>query len=125
MANQVGTIVWNELNTHDIEGAKAFYGALLGWTYSVEGPHNYLVANKDGTPVAGFFDLSELENSESIPSSWLMYIETSDIESAVEKALASGGTSLRPPFTISGVGQIAIIMDGAGACFGLIQSQNQ
>ncbi len=40
MATQPGTIVWNELNTHDVEGAKTFYSALLGWTYSIEEPHN-------------------------------------------------------------------------------------
>ena len=29
-----GTFNWNELMTHDVAKAKAFYGATLGWTFS-------------------------------------------------------------------------------------------
>ncbi len=28
-----GTFYWNELMTRDVEKAKAFYGASIGWTY--------------------------------------------------------------------------------------------
>jgi len=125
MATQPGTIAWNELNTHDVEGAKTFYSALFGWTYSIEEPHNYIVASKNGEVVAGLFDLSVLDNSESIPSSWLMYIETDNIEAAVKNTLASGGTCLRPVFSVAGVGQIAIILDSTGASLGLIQSEDR
>src|SRR6516162_3632125 len=28
-----GSFAWNELRTNDIEGAKAFYGKTIGWTF--------------------------------------------------------------------------------------------
>ena len=31
LVNEPGALSWNELNTRDLEGAKAFYGAVFGW----------------------------------------------------------------------------------------------
>ena len=33
IVNTVGAMCWNELLTRDVEGAKAFYSAVLGWEY--------------------------------------------------------------------------------------------
>ena len=30
--NGAGALCWNELGTRDVEGAKAFYGEVFGWT---------------------------------------------------------------------------------------------
>jgi len=122
MAISHGTIVWNELNTHDVEGAKRFYGELFGWQFSADNPQKYLVALQDGEMAAGIFDLTTLENSESIPASWLTYFETEDIDKAIATVEASGGTCLRPVFHVPGVGRIGIILDNTGASLGLMQS---
>src|ERR1700684_2588935 len=40
--HHVGKIVWADLVTPDIDGAKRFYGALFGWTFrDVPGGTNY------------------------------------------------------------------------------------
>src|SRR5580700_4184872 len=54
--HHVGKVVWADLVTPDLDGAKRFYGALFGWTFrSVPGDSNYALALLDGEPVAGLF----------------------------------------------------------------------
>ena len=36
IVNQPNSLVWNELQTNDLEAAKAFYGAVFGWTNEVD-----------------------------------------------------------------------------------------
>ncbi len=45
-----GTFIWNEMLTRDVEKAKAFYAALIGWTFrAVPGKSGtYWVAELDG-----------------------------------------------------------------------------
>ena len=33
-----GAVTWFEVGTPDPEGARRFYGELLGWTFDVQGP---------------------------------------------------------------------------------------
>ena len=33
LVNEPGALSWNELNTRDLAGAKAFYGAVFGWDF--------------------------------------------------------------------------------------------
>ena len=49
-----GAFCWVDLSTPDVEGAKAFYSALLGWEIEDRpGPHGtYSMANVGGEPVA-------------------------------------------------------------------------
>ena len=54
--HHVGKVVWADLVTPDLDGAKRFYGALFGWTFrSVPGDSNYALALLDGEPVGGLF----------------------------------------------------------------------
>ncbi len=39
--------IWHDLMTSDVEAAKAFYGAVVGWTFEAQMP-DYLVAQADG-----------------------------------------------------------------------------
>src|SRR5580658_11070771 len=54
--HHVGKVIWADLVTPDLEGAKRFYGGLFGWTFrEVPGDPNYTLALLDGEPVAGLF----------------------------------------------------------------------
>ena len=56
-----GTFYWNELMTNDLDRAKAFYGAALGWTFEAmpmpEGS-TYWVAKQGDRPVGGLMDMT-------------------------------------------------------------------
>ena len=93
-----GTFVWNELYTHDVERAKAFYAATIGWTYEgMPMPHQdrtYWVAKLAGKPVAGLMDMRGIV-PDADPPHWLGYIEVDNIDRCVAAIEANGGRIVR------------------------------
>ncbi|MGI9449495.1 MAG: VOC family protein [Geminicoccaceae bacterium] len=117
---QHGHFYWNELMTRDTEGAKAFYGETLGWTFEgvdMGEDGMYWVAKDGDQPVGGLFDISKPE-FEGVPPHWFAYIAVDDIDARLEKATKAGATIKRPPFDVPGVGRIANIADATGATIG-------
>jgi hypothetical protein len=106
--------------TRDVEGAKAFYGAALGWTFAPmpmpDGTY-WLVMAEGEAPVAGLFDIHMMKDTEMQPH-WLSYIAVDDVDARLEAAAEAGGSILRPPFDVEGVGRIAIVRDPEGAVTG-------
>ncbi|TBW39200.1 VOC family protein [Siculibacillus lacustris] len=117
-----GTIIWNELMTSDVEAAKAFYGAVLGWTFetvdSAVGP--YTLARRPGEPrpVAGFMPWAAATPGAE---DWFAYAGVDDVAAAVAAVRAAGGTVHRDVFDIAGVGTFAIVADPVGAVIGLMK----
>ena len=58
VVNQANSLVWNELQTNDLEAAKAFYGAVFGWTNEVD-QNGYVVFSADGRGQAGMMECGE------------------------------------------------------------------
>ena len=112
-----GKFVWNELNTHDVEAAKKFLGATLGWTFDAmpmpEGTY-WIIKNGDDR-IGGVFDMNTIKGCESIPEHWLSYVAVDDVDRRLKQALAAGGKPGRPPFDVAGVGRIAIFQQPGGA----------
>ena len=56
-----GNFVWNELYTRDVEAAKAFYAATVGWTFEgmpmLHQNRTYWLAKAGDKPVAGILDM--------------------------------------------------------------------
>lgn len=120
MPNPNAEFCWNELMTRDMEGAKAFYGAVMGWTFKpFDDAGTYWVAHKGEAPVAGLF-LMEGGEFEGVPSHWFAYIATDDLDASVKAATDSGAAVLRPPFEVAGY-RIAILRDATGAAIGFSQ----
>jgi len=116
-----GSFHWNELNTRDVDAARRFYGAAVGWTF--EGmpmpTGTYWVARSDGKAVAGILDITNLLPPH-VPNHWFTYVEVDDLEARLRVAEANGGTIVKPPFEVQGVGRIAIVADPTGAVMGWI-----
>ncbi|MGR7995932.1 MULTISPECIES: VOC family protein [unclassified Xanthobacter] len=117
---QHGKFYWNELLTDDVEKARAFYGATLGWTFdampSGDG-HAYYVAHLGGEPVAGMMDKTDILPPE-VPPHWFPYINVDDIDARLKLLEANGGQVLRSAFEVPGIGRIAIVADATGAPMG-------
>lgn len=115
-----GLFIWNELNTRDMEAAKAFYAATLGWTFTAmpmpEGP-DYALIHSGEAEVGGIFVLDGPE-CEGVPEHWFSYIAVDDVDERIKGAVAAGGTVLRAPFDVPEVGRIAIVRDSQGAVAG-------
>lgn len=119
-----GTFAWNELMTNDVEKAKSFYAAMVGWTYDGMNLSNetYWVAKVDGKPVGGIMNMVGV-TPPGVPPHWFAYLEVDDVDARTAKLEASGGKIVRPPFDIAGVGRIAIVTDPTGAVMGWMTSK--
>jgi predicted enzyme related to lactoylglutathione lyase len=128
--NAPGALCWNELNTRDPEGAKAFYGAVFGWTAKEHemqrnegepGPEKYVefLRAGDEESIAGMLDIGGFLPDE-VPAHWLTYFGVEDADAAVEKVKAAGGSVQFGPVTIA-AGRFAVVKEpGTGAPFAVI-----
>ena len=122
VVSETGAVIWNELNTRDPEAAKAFYGAVFGWSFEERefetGKYTSLKAGED--TVGGMIDISGRVPDE-VPAHWLVYFAVDDADATVEKAKSSGADTVLGPEDISEVGRIAVLKDPFGAVFALIK----
>ncbi|MGY3439157.1 MULTISPECIES: VOC family protein [unclassified Marinovum] len=120
MADFQSTVHWTELNTHDVAGAKAYYTAVCGWTWDVMPMEDgeYHVAMAGDKMAAGVFDLAGMPELADMPAHWMTYLEVADVDAAAKTTTEMGGTVMRAPFDVEGVGRFAIVKDPSGAAFG-------
>ena len=122
-----GEFYWNELMTNDVEKAKAFFTATLGWSFEgmnmMEGG-TYWVAQSGGKGVGGIMSMQGIV-PPGVPPHWIGYIAVDDIDTRVGLVTANGGQILRAPFDIPGIGRIAIVADPTGATLGWITPAQQ
>src|ERR1700691_1693762 len=121
--HHVGKVVWADLTTPDIDGAKRFYGALFGWTFrDVPGGSNYSLALHDGQPVAGLFQKA-LTAGQSQQPAWLTFLAVRDVDAAQEAATRHGGSVLIKSHDYPQRGRQAILADPDGAVFAVVAAQ--
>jgi uncharacterized protein len=121
-----GSFYWNELMTRDIEKAKKFYATSLGWGFSsmpMPGGGTYWLAEANGTPVAGLFDISGPEY-KGVPESWMPYIAVDDVDARVKKATKAGAKVMKEAFDVPGVGRIVMLLEPGGAGIGWMTPAN-
>ncbi len=116
-----GNFHWNELNTRDLEQAKKFYGAAMGWTFDkMPDPTaeiDYVLIKNGDDVIGGMMDING-PGFEGVPENWFTYIAVDDIDKRCEMAKENGGSVMRDPFDVPGVGRIAIVSEPGGAVAG-------
>ena len=123
MSETHGRILWNELNTRDVEGAKAYYGAVCGWTFDsmpMAQGGEYTVGKIGDDMIGGIFDMTGMPGLEYAPAHWLTYFGVDDVDASVKVSTETGGKVIREPFDIPNVGRIALVEDATGAVIGLM-----
>lgn len=115
-----GTPSWYDLMSPDLEGARAFYKALFGWDYFINGPEmgHYTIALKDGRPAAG---LGPKPAGVEMPSVWSVYFATDDVDASLAAVSAHGGAITHPAHTVGEQGRLGMAADPSGAVFGFWQ----
>ncbi len=112
-----GHVIWSELNSHDPEAAKSFFAKTLGWAFedmALEDGGSYGIIKNGEHRVGGLFKLDGLE-FDAVPDHWLTYVAVDDVDTRLATATEAGATVLRNPWTITGVGRMAILRaPGAG-----------
>ena len=118
LVNIPNTLTWNELQTNDIEGAKSFYAAVLGWTYTQD-ESGYVVCYVDGRHQAGMMAITE--EMENVPPNWTLYFLVDDIEAKAKKVAELGGNVIVPPTQAGEMGKFSVVQDAQGGFFSLIE----
>ena len=121
VVNESAAMSWNELNTRDVEGSKAFYREVFGWepvTHG-EGPGAYTEFKLDGDSVAGMMQMPDMVPAD-VPPHWLVYLAVDDTDASVAKCEELGGTVRVPPMDIE-PGRFSVLADPQGATFAVIR----
>ncbi len=139
VVNEPGSVNFNNLNTHDADGAKAFYGALFGWGtmpmgggaegWTQPGYGDHLELLNPGTlermasmgAPAGFADVVATlrplpDHDRDVPAHWSVTFATADADATARKASELGGQVVAGPFDAPWV-RMAVITDPQGASF--------
>jgi predicted enzyme related to lactoylglutathione lyase len=123
IVNVPNSFCWNELATTDTGKAGDFYTGLLGWGKDVQnfGPMEYTMFTNGERPAGGMFKLTpEMGN---IPPHWLVYFAVDDCDAKTAKATELGGSVIKPPDDIPGIGRFSILLDPQGAAFAIIKME--
>ena len=121
-----GTVSWADLATTDQDGAKEFYGRLLGWEYDDQPAGEgviYSMAKLRGRAAAAISTQQPDEASQGIPPHWNVYVTVDDVDATSSKAGEAGGQVLAGPFDVLDVGRMSVIADPAGAVLCLWQAK--
>jgi len=120
-----GSLTWNELNTHDLEGSKAFYGSVFGWIFhdSTMAGLPYVVGDLNGAAICGMQPMIGEEWPVDLPPHWMIYFAVHDCDRSAEDALALGGQVLQPPTTLP-IGRYAVLEDPEGGIFSVLTARN-
>jgi uncharacterized protein len=138
VVNEPGSLNFNGLNTRDVEGAKSFYGSVLGWEtmaaggaemWTLPGYGDHLERGDPdlrkrvaevGGPV-GFEDVVAsinpiADDQPDVPAHWSVTFAVDDADATAEKATELGGKVVVPPFDAPWV-RMTVITDPQGATF--------
>jgi predicted enzyme related to lactoylglutathione lyase len=122
LANQPGSLTWNENLSRDFDGNKAFYHAVFGYEYGDIGDtrFRYATLKAGGSEVGGIGELDSSLPAE-VQAHWSIYFATADTDAAVATVRDLGGATVRPAWD-SPYGRIAVVADDHGAVFSLISA---
>jgi uncharacterized protein len=124
LVNEPGALNWNELQTRDVEGAKAFFAAVFGWEPDDQdfGGLTYTVFNVGDKGIAGAMRTPS-QVPDEVPAFWLAYFSVADCDASVAKVQELGGTVYGAAHELPGVGRFAVVADPYGATFGVITGE--
>ena len=123
VANEPGSVTWNELMTRDIEAATAFYEQALGLgarVSAVAGGTSYTEFLVEDRSVAGMMDISGPEWPADLPAHWMVYFAVADTDETAARLVELGGSVSVPPGDIP-IGRFAVVSDPQGAFFSIIK----
>lgn len=121
--HHAGKIIWADLITPDLEGAKRFYGELFGWSFhdAAANEADYTVAYVGHQPIAGLVH-RDMPAGEKRQPAWLTFIAVRDVDATKRLALAHGAKILAEPRNYPNRGTQAVFADPQGAVFAVLAS---
>lgn len=108
-------VTWFEVHTADPDRAKAFYGAVFGWTFDDSLPGYSTIGLGDGAPIGGGI----VHRDGTAPTDAVFLVEVPDVAAALASVTANGGSAVTEaqatPFGLT----FAYAANPDGSVFGL------
>ncbi|MFD7135800.1 VOC family protein [Streptomyces sp. NPDC059894] len=116
-----GAPCWADAMFGDLDGAKRFYGEVLGWTFGDSSPEYgyYTQAFADGRTVAAV--VPPMPGQEG-PAQWCLYLASRDAAATAAKIRENGGEVLMEPTRVGEFGTMCLAREPSGAVFGVWQA---
>jgi hypothetical protein len=115
-----GLVSWHELITSDPEAAFAFYAKHFGWTkgdaMNMGEMGTYQIVMRGDVAVGGMMR----QPPQVTARYWGFYFNVTDINAAIDRVNAGGGTILHGPVQVPGGSWIAQARDPQGAFFAMV-----
>jgi predicted enzyme related to lactoylglutathione lyase len=126
--NVPGSVTWNEIQTRDLDAAKAFYASVFGWRWEESPPgQGYWVCLLEAKPGEDKSNGGGMTMPPGVPDDmpnlWTAYFRVSDCEASLSRAQELGGAVAYGPMPM-GPGRGAGIVDPTGAIFNVIEFQD-
>lgn len=112
LVNTPGALVWNELQTPDVETSRDFYTSVFGWSHRTD-ESGYVVLLQDERGHAGMMQIDE--SWGDVPPNWAVYIMVEDAEATAARAEELGANLLTELTTAGQMGRFVVIQDPQGA----------
>jgi predicted enzyme related to lactoylglutathione lyase len=121
MVDAPGSMWWAELVTRDIQSAKAFYSALLGWrpVDTLKYGIRYSVFKQGEESLAGLLTIGT--DWGAVTPYWQVLFAVDDCNARVKRATDAGGSLVFGPRDVPNAGRAAIVSDPQHAVFVLMQ----
>ena len=115
-----GVPCWVDLTVPDVDAARAFYSAVVGWTFADTGEEygGYVIGQVGDAAAAGIGPLPQ----EGMPPAWTLYLASDDVEKTATAVTEHGGTVLLAPGDVGPLGRMLVAADPSGAVFGVWQA---
>ncbi|WP_330455914.1 VOC family protein [Streptomyces sp. NBC_00820] len=115
-----GTPCWADAMFTDLEGAKRFYGEVLGWTFGESSSEygNYTQVFVDDKAVAAVVPPMPGQEGQS---QWCLYFSSPDAAATAERIRENGGDVLMEPMQVGDFGTMCLAREPSGAVFGVWQ----
>ncbi|TPG56420.1 VOC family protein [Sphingomonas glacialis] len=133
MTNPHGTPIWYELVSADPPASKAFYDHVIGWTIGEPMPEmdyrmietgNGGIGGAIGGAVGGVMRLSPEMQAGGAKPGWLFYIGVDDVDATAAAITAAGGAVHMGPWSMPGVGCMAVVADPQGIPFYIMRGNS-
>lgn len=117
LANEPGSVTWDEHFTRAWKQCQDFYAAVVGWSYddmSAEG-FEYAVFKVAGEMAGGIGQIAP-PMPDDLPPHWATYFKVADTDATVADLKRLGGSVAREPWDTE-FGRMAAVEDDQGAFF--------
>jgi predicted enzyme related to lactoylglutathione lyase len=110
-----------ELNTTNVEKAKAFYGSLFQWSLDDMPMGDFVYTTiRVGNGTGGGMLKHPMPGA---PSTWIPYVDVADVHAATQKARSLGGNLIKDVTEVPNMGWFSVVLDPTGAAIGLWQNK--